>query len=87
MSEFLDEFKRRIKKIKNLGSRPIIATPDIALYSIIRHTTKTEPAVVMWNLPLKEAEGMLEWKFKTHLKHEDDEEIIIWYTLKKQENF
>lgn len=87
MDNFLNEFNKRVEQIKDGTIRPKQVEEDLNLYRIVRHTSSTAPADVMWNLPINEAEALLKNRFVSHLKHEDGEEIMIWYKLVKQDNF
>jgi hypothetical protein len=86
MSYFTDEFKRRCKRINDDKPQPLHLDPPVYLYKITRYTSCDQPAVVMWNIPEEEALGLMDWKFKSHTKWDNGEEVLIWYKLSKMDN-
>jgi hypothetical protein len=84
---FLDEFKRRCRKI-NAGEykRHPEVYEDLIKYKITRYRSDGSVTDIMWHLTHKEAITLCAWRFKSHVKFEDGEEVLIWYKIREMEN-
>lgn len=85
MSQFLSEFNHRVKRIKEGRAKYVPAPePPVSFFKITRYRSDGSVVDLLWNLPKKDAVGLMAWKFKSHIKHEEGEEILIWYKMCQQ---
>jgi hypothetical protein len=84
---FVEEFKRRCKRINERGLNkhlPLLHENPMT-YKITRYRTDGPGVDIMWHLTESEAVKLIGWKFKTHIKHAEGNEVLIWYKIQLME--